>query len=167
MAECGTRGGAGEMTRRRRGHLKKAPRHVTRRKPRGRIDHTPQGIAAAEARAAAPAKAFSDEQLLQRGLEPAAIDELRARRQGQWIDHGLELLRLSGLITMHWVHERADDRVVILAELDEGRSVTAALFTPALRRQVDILWDALHLYGGGNGTRFWLGRFLAASASPR
>lgn len=124
-----------------------------------KLDVTPEGLEAAAARVARPLEALSREALLARGLTDERIRELGRRRGYKWIEVGLEDLELAGLIRQRWSDERLDDRIDVLERRREGRQVLATLFKPALRRQLDLLWDAMHEYGGGT---FWCGRFFRA-----
>lgn len=128
------------------------------------IDTSPEGRARALQRQAQPVAPLSFEALLARGLAPQVIEECRRRRRYEWIDLGLDDLERAGLIRRRWSRERLDHRIDVLVRRLEGRQVIAALFTPALRRQLDSLWDAIHEHGAGT---FWCGRFLAARHEAR
>jgi hypothetical protein len=86
-----------------------------------------------------------------------------------WIDLGFESLERAGLLRLRWSAQQLDDRIEVLARRHECievlarrhecRQVLAALYTPALREQLGLLWDAVHEYGAGT---FSCGRFLGA-----
>lgn len=126
---------------------------------RRRLDRTPEGLATARLRIARPVEALTHEALLARGLTPAQIEQCGRRRGYKWIDLGLEDLELAGLIRQRWDRKRLDDRIHVLARRREGRQVLASLFTPALRYQLELLWDSMHEFGGGT---FWCSRLLGA-----